>query len=256
LTPMNVFPSELHLVLLPPVRSSVPPRVGPSKTGRPKSSKRMQGMGQSYSPPSYFDTGWASVFVAGCEAIGANPYDVAALIIGESGWYPGAVNPSSGNIGLNQLTSAPVDGYADMTVSEQLPWVFDYWVRQMQQAGLISISARDLYWLNWVPALYVPFAPDSYVIQNQGDPYYSADLDIGGKGYITAGDLQTRLDNMKANNPDLYSYLAEQITLAGGPVAYFPWPWLAAGSFAAGFAGFFLMQKYGRPRWVPSWVPG
>ena len=202
--------------------------------------RKIRGFGQ-FSPPSYFDAGWASVFVAGCQSIGADPSDVAALIIGESGWNPGAVNPSSGNVGLNQLTTAPVDGYTSMTVSEQLPYAFAYWQQQMQNAGLSTISGRDLYWLNWVPALYVPNSPDSYVIQNQGDPYYSADLDIGNKGYITAGDLQTRLDNMKANNPDLWSYLQGQIYAAGG---FFPsTTTMVVGGVVAGFLGYFAWQR-------------
>jgi hypothetical protein len=203
----------------------------------------IRGLGQ-YSPPSYFDAGWASVFVAGCQALGVDPLDAAALIIGESEWNPGAVNPSSGNIGLNQLTTAPVDGYASMTVSEQLPYAFAYWTKMMQDAGLSSISGRDLYWLNWVPALYVPNSSDSYVIQRQGDPYYSADLDIGGKGWIEAGDLQKRLDNMKANNPDLFGYLQSQIYAAGG---FMPsTTTMVWGGLIAGFLGYFGWKRYRR----------
>jgi hypothetical protein len=130
-------------------------------------------------------------------------------------------------------------------VSQQLQvGVFPYWTQMMQNAGLSTISGRDLYWLNWVPALFVPNSPDSYVIQNQGDPYYSADLDIGGKGYITAGDLQTRLNNMETNNPDLWSYLQGQIYAAGGILP--STTTMVWGGLIVGFLGYFGWQKWRR----------
>lgn len=208
-----------------------------------------RGFGQ-YSPPSYFDEGWANVFVSGCQNIGVDPYGAAQLIIGESGWNPAAQNPS-GAAGLNQLASGNYsifenDGlslsqYLNLPVSQQLPYVFKYWQEQVSNAGVSTISARDLYWLNWVPALYVPGSPDSYVIQNQGDPYYSADLDIGNKGYITAGDLSTRLANQATNNPNLWAYLESSIDAAGGwmPTTQ----WLTLGGIAAGFALYYLLKE-------------
>jgi hypothetical protein len=215
---------------------------------------RPVGLGQlGYDPPSYFDFGWSSVFVAGCEAIGANPYDVAGLLMSESGFNPSATN-SIGCVGLNQMcpgsqnftSDYSSDAYAQLTVSEQLPYVFAFWENQMSQYGLITISARDLYWLNFLPATYVPNSSDSYVISQQGDAYYSSNssLDTDGSGTITAGDLMNAISAAESNNSSLYFYLAEMITLSGGPVAYFPWPWLAAGSLLAGVALFYGWQKY------------
>jgi hypothetical protein len=222
-------------------------------------ASRIVGMGQvglgqtSFSPPAYFDTGWASVFVAGCEAIGANPYDVAGLLINESGFNPGATN-SIGCVGLNQQCPGSQnftgdyssDAYAQLTVSEQLPYVFAFWENWISQYGLITISARDLYWLNFLPATYIPNSPDSYVISQQGDAYYASNssLDTDGSGTITAGDLMNAISNAENNNSGLYTYLVEMITIAGGPLAYFPWPWLAAGSFAAGIAMFYGWREY------------
>lgn len=215
--------------------------------------RRPRGLGQ-YSPPDYFDAGWANIFVAGCEAIGANPLDVAGIIIGESGWNPSAKNPS-GAAGLNQIAPGnygifsgdyTLDQFLNLTVSAQLPYCFQYWQNVMANAGLSTISGRDLYWLNWLPSLYVTGASDDYIIQSRGDPYYSADLDIGGKGYITAGDLQTRIDNMKASQPSLYAYLEQQICLAGG--CFGDTQTLVFAAFATGFAGFFAWNwwKTGR----------
>ena len=161
--------------------------------------------------------------------------------------------PGSQNFTSDYSTSQ----YTALTVSQQLPYVFAFWQNWLSQYGLLTISARDLYWLNFLPATYVPYSPDSYVISSQGDPWYSSNtsLDPTGSGEITAGDLMNAISNAEANNPGLYSYLAEMITLAGGPLAYLPWPWFAAGSAAAGFLSFYAMKKYGRPAWVPRWVP-
>jgi hypothetical protein len=262
-TPARIELSQ-HPRIPNPVRTRVPTTI-PAPMGR------LRGLGQSYSPPSYFDLGWASVFVAGCEAIGASPYDVAGLIIGESGWNPGAQggSPCAGGgyaVGLNQL--CPVSQgvftndytpaqYLQLTVSQQLPYCFQYWQNVMSNAGVVSVSGEELYWLNWLPATFVPYSSDSYVIQSQGDPYYDPSLDVGNKGYITLGDLGTRISNMEAQNPNLWSYLWPQITLAGGPLAVVSWPWLAAGSALAGFAGFYIWKRRGgrgKPSWVPSWV--
>jgi hypothetical protein len=144
-----------------------------------------------------------------------------------------------------------------LTVSQQLPYVFEYFQNWMSKYNLLSISARDLYWLNFLPATYVPYSLDSYVISSQGDPWYSSNtsLDPTGSGQITAGDLSTAISNAENNNPNTYAYLAEMITLAGGPLAYFPWPYFAIGSAVAGAGAFYAMKKYGRPAWVPRWVP-
>ncbi len=213
-----------------------------------RTRRRIRGLGQ-YNPPSYFDTGWASVFVAGCETIGAAPLDVAGILIGESSWNPGAEN-SQNCVGLNQIcpvsygifsSDYSVSDYLNLSVSEQLPYVFAYWQQEMANAGISSVSGRDLYWLNWVPALFVPGSSDDYVIQQQGDPYYSADLDIGGKGYITAWDLQTRIDNMQNQNPDLWSYLETQIILAGGGLSTTQ---IVVGGLVAGFVGYFIWERW------------
>jgi hypothetical protein len=215
--------------------------------------RRPRGLGQ-YSPPDYFDTGWAGVFVAACESIGADPIGVAEMLMNESGFNPSAQN-SIGCVGLNQIcpgsqgifsSDYSVADYLQLTVSEQIPYVFAYFQQWMNKYGLGSISARDLYWINFLPATYVPNSPDSYVIATKGDGYYDANasFDVDGTGTITAGDLQTALDNQATAKPDLYGYLSTQIYLAGG---LFPTtPWLIGGGLALGFGAFFLMGRLGR----------
>jgi hypothetical protein len=208
--------------------------------------RRPRGLGQ-YSPPDYFDTGWASVFVAGCESIGADPLDVAGLLINESSFDPEATNSISCR-GLNQecpgsqnfLGDMTPEQYSQLTVSGQLPYVFAYWRSWMDKYGLGSISAAELYQLNFLPATFQPGETSSYVISSKGDGYYEANagLDVDGSGTITLGDLEQVIQNAKANHPDLYAYLEQQICLAGG--CFGDTTTLVLGAFAAGFAGFFI----------------
>jgi hypothetical protein len=214
-------------------------------------TRPIRGLGQSYSPPDYFDTGWASVFVAGCESIGADPLDVAGLLLNESVFNPTSQN-SIGCVGLNQIcpgsqgifsSDYTVDQYLALPVSQQLQaGVFPFWQQMMSNAGVSTISAAELYWLNFLPATFVPNSPSSYVISQQGDPYYSgnASLDVDGSGTITLGDLQQVIQNAKTNNPNLYSYLETQICLAGG---CFPTTTtMVIGGLVAGFAGFYVWR--------------
>jgi hypothetical protein len=217
---------------------------------RRRAPRPIRGLGQ-YSPPSYFDSGWAGVFVVGANAIGVDPLDLAKLLISESGFDPSAQN-SIGCVGLNQICPSSqgvfnsdytADQYTQLTVSQQLPFVFDYFRNWLSQYGLSSISARDLYWLNFLPATYVPGSPDSYVIATQGDGYYDANtsFDKTGKGTITAGDLQTALDDAATNHADLFAYLQGEICAAGGCIP--GTPWLFLGGIAAGVGLYMLVKR-------------
>lgn len=243
-------PGEL---VLSPIRTRMPVWV-------PAHNKLRRGLGQSYSPPDYFDVGWASVLVAGAQSIGADPYDVAGLIIGESGFNPGAQGgaPCAGGgyaVGLNQLCPVSqgvftnqgysVSDYLALPVSQQLQvGVFPYWQNVMANNGVTSVSGAELYLLNWLPAYFKPGMSSSDTIVDSSSGYYDASLDVGNKGYVTLGDLETRIQNMQANNPDLWSYLSTQIALSGG---IFPSTTTTVlGGLALGFLGYFGYQKYKR----------
>ena len=216
--------------------------------------RRPRGLGQ-YSPPDYFDTGWANVFVAGCESIGADPLDVAGLLLNESGFDPTARN-SIGCAGLNQqcpgsqnfLGDYTVDQYLALPVSEQLGYVFSWFQARMSSAGVSTISAAELYQLNFLPATFQPGETSGYVISSRGDGYYegNAGLDVDGSGTITLGDLEQVIQNAKAAHPDLYAFLEEQVCLAGG--CFGDTQNLVLGAFATGFVGFFAWNwwKTGR----------
>jgi hypothetical protein len=185
------------------------------QNGRPvplKGMGRMTTIGQA-SWPSYLGDGFAADLVSYSQGIGANPLDVLKLLLSESSLQPGAKNTSyfpAGQyaIGINQL--APVnwgfitnagytlESYAQLTAQEQLPVAFAYFQNLMSAHGLSSISGRDLYVLNFLPAYYQPNQPDSAVLVASPSGYYEANkksLDHGGKGSITYGDMQIALNN-------------------------------------------------------------
>ncbi len=185
-----------------------------------------QTMGQASALPGYLGDTFPASLVSWSQSIGADPLDVLKLLLSESGLQPSARN-STGfpegefAVGLNQL--APVnwgyfspmsaDDYAALTAEQQLPYVFAYFSASMKAHGLSKISGRDLYWLNFLPATFVPFSTDLHQIVDSSSPYYApnAGLDHGGKGYITAGDLQKSLDAQEAAHPTLWPLVSGAI---------------------------------------------
>ena len=223
----------------------------------PIRARKIRGLGQtgSFDPPAYFDTAWASVHVAVAESLGCDPLELAELFVSESSYNPSAQN-SIGCVGLNQICQSSygfitnagytVDQYTQLTVSDQLPVVLSYFQNWMDQYGIGAMSARDLYWLGFLPATFVPNSPDSYVISQQGDAYYGSNtgLDQTGKGYITAGDLQAQLDKQPSLQPDLWSYLETQICLAGG--CFGSTTTMVIGGLAIGFLGYYAWNHFHR----------
>lgn len=176
--------------------------------------------------PANLGPDFPNVLAAQADTIGADPLDVLKLLLSESGLQPGATNHTGFTnggyaVGINQFAPvnwhffAPLSAatYAALTAEQQLPYVFAYFLALMRSRGLSAISGRDLYWLNFLPATYVQDAPDDHVIVRRGSGYYGPNkgLDHGGKGYITAGDLQQSLDAQASSS--LYQALAP---LVGG----------------------------------------
>ena len=185
------------------------------------------------------------------------------LFAAESG---GALDPSKKNptgfpagqyaVGINQFApvSWPVFApltvvqYAALTAAQQLPYVFKFWRGYLQKYGLTSISARDLYWINFLPATYVPNSPDSYVIVSPTSGYFAPnkglarDPSVG----ITAGDLQAAIDRVKTRN-SMFRTLAQYLKKGAVIVA-------EAGAVAWGgywlvgvlFAGVFFLVRAAR----------
>jgi hypothetical protein len=193
----------------------------------------MQGLGSMSSVPSYIGDSFAQDLVTFAQSIGADPLDLLKLLLSESGLQPSSKHPggfASGQyaVGINQF--APVNwhyfaplsaaAYAALTADQQLPYVEQYFTDRMREHGISSASGADLYWLNYLPATFVPGATDFHVIVTSSSGFYTNNksLDHGGKGFITKGDLQLSLDAQPAGHPTLWPLLSQQILqIQGGP---------------------------------------
>jgi Transglutaminase-like superfamily len=191
--------------------------------------KRRRSMGNLASYDNVLGAGFPQALVDYSAEIGADPLDVLKLLLSESGLNPRADN-SIHAVGINQLipmnygyiTNAgyTVDQYKALTAEQQLPVVFAYFQNVLKNHHLTSISGRDLYWLNFLPAYYVPGATDLHVIVTSSSGFYQANqsFDHGKKGFITAGDLQLSLDAQEAAHPTYWPLLSAAILAQeGGP---------------------------------------
>lgn len=232
-----------------------------------KGMMTMKGMGQA-AWPSYLGDTFAQSLVDQSATLGANPLDILKLLISESGgalqpsaWNPRGFSAGQGAVGINQLapvnygyiTNAgyTVDSYKQLTAEQQLPVVFAYFQNVMRGAGLTSISGRDLYWLNFLPATYVADAPDDYVIVSSSSGYYTnnSGMDHGSKGYISPGDLQIMLD--ASMNTNIWSIVSPAV-LEDSPTAGASAP--VAGLLCA--IGFAVGAYLSDPGFVESLVRG
>ena len=127
-----------------------------------------------------------------------DPLDLAALMFPESGINPTAKNVSPDGtinaIGINQLASINWKAYgitdpaAYLALSASAQWahvVRPFFAAELRSHPEAAKSLRDLYWLNFEPAKYVPGAPDSYVI----DPHYAGPGLADADGAVRAGSL-------------------------------------------------------------------
>jgi hypothetical protein len=214
--------------------------------------------------PSYLGDTFATTLVQYSQSIGADPLGILKLLINESGGRlnPNAQNPNgfpSGQyaVGINQFAPvswgffAPLTAvqYGQLTAEQQLPYVFGYFKHWMNAYGLSTISPRDLYWLNFLPATYVPNATDLHVIvtSSSGNYQNNQSLDHGHKGFITAGDLQLTIDGMSSNS--MYKLIAPYVLEeVGGPTLP-----VAALMVAAGlWAGYKIAQSGALDAFIPN----
>lgn len=111
-------------------------------------------------PSSFWLALWASA-----KALGADPADMAKIMWAESGINP--VADHDGCVGINQFCPGTFEHFVPMSreqykklpAEKQLPFVTQFWKTKPAAARQ---SARDLYWVNFVPATYKPNMPDSF----------------------------------------------------------------------------------------------
>src|SRR6185312_6732211 len=158
--------------------------------------------------PSDIDAEFPAALVAGARELGVDPVGAAALLYVESGIHHAAVNPRGGAVGLNQFdppTQVLHYGFPSVDAYKQSPAcvqfvnaVLPFWKSLTSQFGhgQTKFSARDLYWLNFLPATYVPNAPDSHIITSNPAWVTPNPGLANGKSYISAGDITRALDSV------------------------------------------------------------
>lgn len=169
----------------------------------------------------------------------------AAIMLSESGMNPDATN-SIGCVGLIQFClDKPPYG---LTPAQQMPYVQRYFQQRRPAGGWISRA--QLYQSAYLPATIAELGSDpSTIIARQGGPFYAGNevFDPEGKGYITVGDLDARLDRVTAGHPEAWANISAGIRSAGGSLGGFP-AWgstalLIAGGLALGGLSFYLYEN-------------
>ncbi len=168
-------------------------------------------------PVSGIDAPFWRKLVDGAAAMDVSPISLALVMFMESGLHPTASNKGYA-LGLNQLSTEsgtyqgitgnmPPSQYLSLPASVQLDYVLKFYRGQLAQHPQAT-SARDLYWLNYRPATYVPDAPDDYVII-ASDPNNPALTDADGA--VRAGSLARALDRAAAGNPTRWNAIVQNI---------------------------------------------
>jgi len=150
------------------------------------------------------------------KSFGMNPDDLEAVLYSESGLDPKAKNPAGASnpiaIGLNQLTNAANElvgiteneriNLANQSVDYQLELVRRYFAGlPYTKNGGTYPRGGLIYTANFAPnKLLGGTDPDRvlYTKDVDGASYdLNSALDFGGKGYITIGDMDTQVENIK-----------------------------------------------------------
>lgn len=172
--------------------------------------------------PSDIDAAFIPALISGANQLGADPFGLAAILYSESGIHSNIKN-SIGCVGINQFcpSTAAAMGITDMAAYQQLPaskqwaYVMKFW-SSLIKAHNATPSARDIYWLNFLPATYVKGVDDTHVITSSASIVAANPGFSRGKSYITTGDLSDAIANAVKSNPTRWAAIAQAITDGGG----------------------------------------
>jgi hypothetical protein len=146
-----------------------------------------------------------------------SPFDLAAIMLAESGIDHGAVGKNangSRDLGINQINTInwhtfgidDPDAYLALEASAQWARVVrPFYERELRAHPEAAKSARDLYWLNFAPGRYTPGAPDTFEISPGVRPLADAD------GIVRAGSLVRFLERAQKANAARWSAVREAI---------------------------------------------
>jgi peptidoglycan hydrolase-like protein with peptidoglycan-binding domain len=171
-----------------------------------------------------------------------SPGDAAKIMLHESGLDPTADNGAAvGVFQLDPFQPSVVGGlsraaYKALTAAQQIPFAAKFWRNVASQFRLpLPLSARDLYWTNYLPATVKPGAGDDYAFCFSNDTYLNAatgervdfagcytknqGLDHGKKGFITAGDMASAAQEGAMDYPDRYAAVMDAVQRASGTFA-------------------------------------
>jgi len=174
-------------------------------------------------------------------------------MIAESGLDPTARNPKDTSkppaaLGINQFSpiSKTYQGYVKdidpevyltFPASKQLDYALRFFADQFRNHPAAKAGgARDLYWLNFLPATYVPNAPDSHILAP--DPAFNLGADIvnanrslvlpgetemrSGVPVIRAGGLKAALDRAANASGSRWNAIVSNIVELGGSLPSLP----------------------------------
>ena len=212
--------------------------------------------------PSDIDPAFPAELVRTAARLNADPLDLANILFVESnGIHAGIVN-AGGCVGINQF--CPVNQntrilpgwpglarYRALPASAQLrDFVAPWWERIAAQHELTTLTGRDLYWLNFTPAWFVPNAPASHVITR--DPSIVRDnprLSLG-KSYIAVSDIDRVLaEGRQGARWDQIAAAVREAEIGGG----WSGPETATHSSAAGVTAPALLAV-GAAGWFAWWA--
>jgi hypothetical protein len=219
---------------------------------------------------SNIDDAFWPALVRGARGLGVDPRTLAGVMLSESDLNPRAFNANGGAVGINQFMPATLanvapglssDIYRTLSASQQLAYALAFW-RALYNAhpGAREGGARDLYWLNFLPATFVPHAPDSYVLtRNPTTVAANPSLVLPGdsENVIRAGGLTRALDSAVKRNSTRWAATLENIEeteAATGMGTAMGWSWLLGGGLAlAGLTGLGVAIWQVWP-WSRSWT--
>lgn len=178
------------------------------------------------------DLPFDAAIIRAAEVIGADdPREILAVLFAESSispkaWHKGPPGPNC--YGINQFCDPPTFGLAvrDQTPASYLAlpasiqllrYVVPFWNGAKAQHGPhVTKNARNLYWLNFLPATVRPDAPDDYVIPGSRSAALANPELAGGKDYVTPGDLSRFLVHRQNQEPSRWNELLDRVESAMG----------------------------------------
>jgi hypothetical protein len=157
-----------------------------------------------------------------------DPREILAVLFAESSVTPSAVHHAPNCYGINQFCDPPTFAMAvpDQTPASYLAlpasvqllrYVVPFWNSARKVHGpRVTKNARNLYWLNFLPATVKPDALDDYVIPgSRAAALANPDL-AGGKSFVTPGDLSRFLVKRQQAEPARWNELLDRVEHAMG----------------------------------------